>query len=87
MEIRKYQGRLVKRNAEIDSSNEAGGLNLRKEGSKVVHLHTGRRAFGSSILKIQEIISTMPVTPVPRTPDFVKGVINTRLRFGMELTG
>jgi len=50
--------------------------------------------YGISILKIKEIIGMMPVTTVPRTPEFVKGVINLRgkvipvidlrLRFGME---
>ncbi|WP_022663872.1 chemotaxis protein CheW [Desulfospira joergensenii] len=50
--------------------------------------------YGIGILKIKEIIGMMPITSVPRTPDFVKGVINLRgkvipvmdlrLRFGME---
>ena len=49
---------------------------------------------GICILKIKEIIGMMPVTPVPQTPEFVKGVINLRgkvipvvdlrLRFSME---
>ncbi len=34
--------------------------------------------FGISIGKIKEIIGMMPFTPIPRTPDFVKGVINLR---------
>jgi purine-binding chemotaxis protein CheW len=50
--------------------------------------------YGIGILKIKEIIGMMPVTAVPQTPDFVKGVINLRgkvipvmdlrLRFGMD---
>jgi purine-binding chemotaxis protein CheW len=50
--------------------------------------------YGIGILKIKEIIGMMPITSVPRTPDFVKGVINLRgqvipvmdlrLKFGME---
>ncbi len=50
--------------------------------------------YGIGILKIKEIIGMMPITPVPRTPIFVKGVINLRgkvipvvdlrLKFGME---
>ena len=50
--------------------------------------------YGISILRVKEIIGMMPVTPVPRTPDFVKGVINLRgkvipvmdlrLKFAME---
>jgi len=45
-------------------------------------------------LKVKEIIGMMPITTVPRTPPFVKGVINLRgkvipvvdlrLKFGME---
>lgn len=49
--------------------------------------------YGIGILKIKEIIGMMPITSVPQTPDFVKGVVNLRgkvipvvdlrLRFGM----
>ena len=49
--------------------------------------------YGIGILKIREIIGMMPITPVPQTPEYVKGVINLRgrvipvidlrLRFGM----
>jgi purine-binding chemotaxis protein CheW len=34
--------------------------------------------YGLSLLKVREIIGMMPITSVPRTPDFVKGVINLR---------
>lgn len=34
--------------------------------------------YGIGILKIKEIIGVMPITPVPRTPEHVKGVINLR---------
>ena len=50
--------------------------------------------YGIGILKIKEIIGMMPITTVPQTPEFVKGVINLRgkvipvidlrLRFCME---
>ena len=50
--------------------------------------------YGIGILKIKEIIGMMPITSVPQTPDFVKGVINLRgkvipvvdlrLRFDMD---
>ncbi|MFO7910720.1 MAG: chemotaxis protein CheW [Desulfotignum sp.] len=52
-------------------------------------------SYGIGILKIKEIIGMMPITSVPRTPDFVKGVINLRgkvipivdlrRKFGMEM--
>ncbi len=50
--------------------------------------------YGIEIEKIKEIIGMMPITTVPQTPEFVKGVVNLRgkvipvvdlrLRFGMD---
>jgi purine-binding chemotaxis protein CheW len=50
--------------------------------------------YGLEILKVQEIIKMMDITRVPRTPEFVRGVINLRgkvipvvdlrLKFAME---
>ena len=37
-----------------------------------------REEYGLEILKVQEIIGMMNVTRVPRTPDFIRGVINLR---------
>jgi purine-binding chemotaxis protein CheW len=37
-----------------------------------------REAYGLEILKVREIIGMMQITSVPRTPSFVKGVINLR---------
>lgn len=64
-----------------------------KEG-KYLTFTLASEEYGISILKIKEIIGMLPVTTVPQTPDFVKGVINLRgkvipvvdlrLRFGME---
>ncbi len=34
--------------------------------------------YGIEILKVQEIIGMMSITPVPRTPVFIRGVINLR---------
>jgi len=34
--------------------------------------------YGIGILKVKEIIGMMPITTVPRTPEFIKGVINLR---------
>ncbi len=53
-----------------------------------------RETYGLEILKVREIIGIMEITAVPRTPEFVKGVINLRgkvipvmdlrLKFDME---
>lgn len=37
-----------------------------------------QESYGIGILKVKEIIGMMPITSVPRTPQFVKGVINLR---------
>ncbi len=38
----------------------------------------GGEVYGLEILKVQEIIGMMTVTRVPRTPSFIRGVINLR---------
>ena len=71
-------------------------------GVKVMHEREGKyltfvlneEEYGIGILKIKEIIGMMPITTVPQTPEFVKGVINLRgkvipivdlrARFGMD---
>ena len=62
--------------------------------SKYLTFAMDKEEYGIGILKVREIIGMMPVTPVPQTPEHVKGVINLRgkvipvvdlrLRFGME---
>lgn len=37
-------------------------------------------AYGLGILKVREIIGLMEITRVPRTPEFIRGVINLRGR-------
>lgn len=63
-----------------------------KEG-KYLTFFLGEEEYGIGISKIKEIIGMLPITAVPRTPGFVKGVINLRgkvlpvvdlrLKFGM----
>ena len=64
-----------------------------REGKYLTFSISGEE-YGIGILKIKEIIGMMPITTVPQTPEFVKGVINLRgkvipvidlrLKFGME---
>jgi purine-binding chemotaxis protein CheW len=37
-----------------------------------------KEEYGIALLKVKEIIGMMPITSVPQTPEFVKGVINLR---------
>ena len=53
----------------------------------------GAEQYGVEIIKVREILGVLPITPMPQTPYFVKGVINlrgkvilvvdTRTKFGM----
>jgi len=77
----------VKQRAEVKEDREG----------KYLTFTLAEEEYGTGILKIKEIIGMMPITPVPQTPEFVKGVINLRgkvipvvdlrLRFGMEEIG
>ena len=73
--------------------DQAIGVMSDREG-KYLTFALAAEEYGISILKIKEIIGMMPITTIPQTPEFVKGVINLRgkvipvvdlrLRFGME---
>lgn len=67
-----------------------------EKAGKYLTFELGGEVYGLAILKVQEIIGIMTVTRVPRTPDFVRGVINLRgkvipvidlrSKFGLEST-
>ncbi len=79
-------------NESIVKMDRAVKVIVEREG-KYLTFTLADEEYGIGILKIKEIIGIMPVTTVPQTPDFVKGVINLRgkvipvmdlrLRFGM----
>jgi len=54
------------------------GSNIPAAGGKYLNFHLGNEAYSLPILQVREIIRLSPVTPVPRMPAFVKGVINLR---------
>ena len=63
-------------------------------GGKFLTFFLDEEEYGIEILKVHEIIGMMSITVVPRTPTFIRGVINLRgkvipiidlrLKFGME---
>ena len=63
-------------------------------GGKFLTFFLAGEEYGIEILKVHEIIGMMAITTVPRTPKFIRGVINLRgkvipivdlrLKFGME---
>ncbi len=70
------------------------GRNGYTRGGKFLTFFLAGEEYGLEILKVQEIIGMMDVTPVPRTPEHIQGVINLRgkvipimdlrQKFGME---
>jgi purine-binding chemotaxis protein CheW len=76
-----------------EKMEQAVNVTANREGKYLTFTLAGEE-YGIGILKIKEIIGMMPITTVPQTPEFVKGVINLRgkvipvldlrLRFGME---
>jgi purine-binding chemotaxis protein CheW len=68
---------------------------LAKLAGKYLTFKLDVEEFGIEILKVQEIIKMMNITRVPRTPAFVRGVINLRgkvipvvdLRLKFEMDG
>ena len=74
----------------IDESIKATTTKL----GKYLTFKLNEEEYGIGILKVKEIIGIMTITSVPRTPEFLKGVINLRgkvipivdlrLKFSME---
>jgi len=64
----------VENQAERNSVTDIG---LQLQG-KYLTFKLGEEEFGLQILKVHQIIQMPAITKVPRTPDFVRGVINLR---------
>ena len=64
------------------------------QGQEVTLDRTVKDIYGIPVLKVREIIGMMDITEVPRTPEYIRGVLNLRgkvipvidlrLKFGME---
>jgi len=48
------------------------------EAGRYLTFGLGDESYGFPVLKVREIIRLCPITPVPRMPAYVKGVINLR---------
>ena len=76
-----------------ETSVQAQETLMDREGKYLTFTLAGEE-YGIGILKVREIFGMMPITSVPQTPVFVKGVINLRgqvipvidlrLKFGLE---
>jgi purine-binding chemotaxis protein CheW len=48
------------------------------KGGKYLTFNLDENVYGIPILKVSEIIGITSITPIPKTPAFIKGVINLR---------
>ena len=77
----------------VQVENQARKAGTDREGKYLTFSLAGEE-YGIGILKVKEIIGMMPITHVPQTPEYVKGVVNLRgkvipvvdlrLKFGIE---
>ncbi len=76
-----------------DNSTQEAQRDQANKTGKYLTFVLAEEEYGLEILKVREIIGVMDITAVPRTPEYVKGVINLRgkvipvvdlrLKFGM----
>jgi len=79
--------------SEVDEKIDQAVKAMADKEGKYLTFTLAAEEYGIGILKIKEIIGMLPITSVPQTPEFVKGVINLRgkvipvmdlrLRFGL----
>ncbi|MFP4164070.1 MAG: chemotaxis protein CheW [Chitinispirillaceae bacterium] len=77
----------------MDENREISSEMTDLEG-KYLTFRLADEGYGLEILKVQEIIGMMSITRIPRTPEFIRGVINLRgkvipvvdlrLKFGLD---
>lgn len=66
------------KNDENSSQVDEGVDTVKAKAGKYLTFHLSGEEYGLEILKVKEIIGVMAITALPRTPAFVKGVINLR---------
>ena len=84
----------VDRQTNTEAARGAGVGAVKGRLAKFLTFALAEEEYGLEILKVREIMGMMDITAVPRTPHFVKGVINLRgkvipvidlrLKFGMQ---
>lgn len=72
----------------------AAGVDSEADGNQFLTFFLADEEYGVDILRVQEIKGWNAVTPIPNTPDYIRGVINLRgiivpivdlrRRFGLE---
>ena len=81
----------MRRNSEIQGRDTGAD----HRAGKYLTFRLADEEYGLEILKVREIIGLMDITKVPRTPNYIRGVINLRgkvipvldlrSKFGMQI--
>ncbi|MCD6583180.1 MAG: chemotaxis protein CheW [Candidatus Omnitrophica bacterium] len=50
----------------------------KQEEVQLVVFRLGEEEFGVNIHQVREIVRLVPITPIPRAPEFIEGVVNLR---------
>jgi len=84
---------IIEKGSPATADSPAFGIEL---AGKYMAFKLAEEEYGLEILKVREIIGLMEITRVPRTKEFIRGVINlrgrvipvidVRLKFGMDAT-
>jgi len=61
---------------QLDTLNSQ--ISFATDGSQYLTFTLGAEEYGFEILKVQEIKGYSAITPIPNTPNYVKGVMNLR---------
>jgi purine-binding chemotaxis protein CheW len=60
------------------TSDSSPPLIISAKPGRYLTFRLGRESYGLPVLGVREIIRLCPITPVPRMPGYIKGVINLR---------
>jgi purine-binding chemotaxis protein CheW len=61
-----------------NSSPVEAGKRTRKRGIPIITFHMGNDVFGFHIARVKEVVRYLPLTRIPRAPDYMPGIINLR---------
>ena len=62
----------------ISATTEPAIKSSESRAGKYLTFRLGREEFGIRVMQVREIMGLLEITPVPHTPEYVKGVINLR---------
>ena len=63
---------------EVEGEENSSTDDTSQSGAVVLGVRLGEETYGIDIKKVREIMKRQPITPVPRQPPYVEGVMNVR---------